>query len=209
MPGFPTDQQRLEAWGWGGGPRAGCRPGPGLDGHLGPCSRRSESALLGRVLPGFKGEGTPATRWGGGGRSGGAVGGAAGAQAASPGCGRVTECKAACVHGCVCPWGHPGRTPYPRAWVCSPVKQASPRGARAACARGQPARPPLPGLLLPCSDPVPGPPASSSTPCGAWVPTAGLQPCPRSRPRAPAEPPTAGSGSSSVEGAVDPATPCG
>ena len=40
-----------------------------------------------------------------------------------------------------------------------------------------------------CWDPVPGAPARSSIPCRAWVgnvPTAGLEPCPRSWPRAPA-----------------------
>lgn len=43
--------------------------------------------------------------------------------------------------------------------------------------------------LCVCFDPVPGPPAGSSILCRAWVgtvPTAGLEPCPRSRPRTPA-----------------------
>ena len=125
---------------------------------------------------------------------------------------RVSVCdrlqSSMCTRVCV-PVGAPGPNPLPQSLGLLTCETGLLPGARAACARGQPARPLLPGSLLPCSDPVLGPPASSSTPCGAWVPTAGLQPCPRSRPRAPAEPPTAGSGSSSVEGAMDPDTRCG
>ena len=121
MPGFPMDQQWLEVRGVGKGPAAG--QGLGWTVVLGPVHGGANQLSLDGSSLVSKGRGRQPHD---GGERRGCWGSSRG-TGSSPGCRRVTECKAPCVHGCVCPWGHPGRTPCPRAWVCSPVKQASPR----------------------------------------------------------------------------------